>query len=414
MRRGVLPALVTAIAAVGCSGDSEAPVPVEPTITTVDGVRIVENHAPLWGDGEGWRISDEPILTLGVDAGEPQEMLTNPSAVRLGDGRIVVTEWSSSELRYYDASGGHLLTRGGKGEGPGQFRSIRAPVATPRDGVLVYDNGLRRHAEYSPSGEFVDHLRLEEHGVAAFQRAQVIGVFEDGSLIAEARPTRESDYWFEAFDGEIGRRSVGLFHYDATGTAPRFLTDVVRYEATMQLGQHVAFAARGQIAPHAMGFCHSDGRSFRIECFSRDGDLELMVLWQGDVAAVTSPDVDGHITKSMENLGDNPNAELWIRQTAWATNVPVLHDLLVDATGNIWAERHIGLLHTAPLSTTGMDGFKPDGSSWEVFDSEGIWLGRVDLIPGRVPQQIGDDWILTAGEDDAGVAHVWLYELSKQ
>lgn len=43
----------------------------------------------------------------------------------------------------------------------------------------------------------------------------------------------------------------------------------------------------------------------------------------------------------------------------------------------------------------------------------GAGLGRIDLPPGRAPQQIGDDWILLAGEDDAGVAHVWLYNLIK-
>jgi len=70
------------------------------------------------------------------------------------------------------------------------------------------------------------------------------------------------------------------------------------------------------------------------------------------------------------------------------------------------------LLHTDPANL-GSGLFTPDASPWEVFAPDGTWLGHIDLPPGRTVQQIGDDWILLAGDDDDGVAHVWLYRLIK-
>ena len=56
-------------------------------------------------------------------------------ATKLSDGRIVVANGGSDELRIFDRSGTHVGTWGGQGEGPGEFtalgpveRGISAPL----------------------------------------------------------------------------------------------------------------------------------------------------------------------------------------------------------------------------------------------------------------------------------------------
>lgn len=99
MRHGALLFAGVATAALhGCATETSGPAPIEATVTTIDGVRVVENHAPRWAEGAGWRISDEPILTLGVDAGEPYEMFTYPDAVRLDNGTIIVADRGAVSL----------------------------------------------------------------------------------------------------------------------------------------------------------------------------------------------------------------------------------------------------------------------------------------------------------------------------
>ena len=33
------------------------------------GIKIVESSGPAWGPGEAWRLSQEPVLTIGVEEG---------------------------------------------------------------------------------------------------------------------------------------------------------------------------------------------------------------------------------------------------------------------------------------------------------------------------------------------------------
>ena len=73
--------------------------------------------------------------------------------------------------------------------------------------------------------------------------------------------------------------------------------------------------------------------------------------------------------------------------------------------------------HARPLywgSDLNSDPFFPvTDSIWDVVTPEGVWLGAVELIPELTVEQIGDTWVLMSGEDDAGVARVYLYELIK-
>lgn len=82
------------------------------------GVTIVESAAPRWREGEGWRVVPEPAVEIGAVEGEEAYQLHRVAgALRLGDGRIVVANGGTSELRYYGPDGRHRHTAGGEGEG---------------------------------------------------------------------------------------------------------------------------------------------------------------------------------------------------------------------------------------------------------------------------------------------------------
>ena len=86
------------------------------------GIRIVENPSPPEGSRLAWRIGPEPSVTIGGLQGEGPYMLYRAfGASKLPDGRIVVADNDSGELRVFDARGNHLATWAGKGEGPGEI-----------------------------------------------------------------------------------------------------------------------------------------------------------------------------------------------------------------------------------------------------------------------------------------------------
>jgi hypothetical protein len=381
-------------------------------VTTLDGVRVVDNHAPAWGEGEAWRVAPEPSLTLGVDIGEPWEMLTRPRAVRLPDGRIVVADGRSNELHFFDTDGGHLATRGGEGEGPGAFRYLAAMIPAADGALLVQDAQLQRLTLYDRDAAFVDTWRMADHG-EPFRPPAVIGALADGALLATGSDLENLDASLGLPVETIGWYHDGLFRYGPKGDGPRYLGSFERFEVTNREAQTVAFDARGVIAVGTEGFCHATGRAFEIRCYDRDGTLRQRIEWPGEPTPINEEDRERYIEKSRDNVGNYPQGERLIRETIWPEHVPVLHDLRIDEADDIWAERHIGLLHSTPLYYPGGDLFTPDASPWEVFAPDGTWLGHIDLPPGRTVQQIGDDWILLAGDDDDGVAHVWLYDLIK-
>ena len=67
------------------------------------GVTIVKSDSPSWEEGEGWRLGAAPLVDIGVVSGDAAYELFRPlGAIRLGDGRIVVANSGTGDLRYYD------------------------------------------------------------------------------------------------------------------------------------------------------------------------------------------------------------------------------------------------------------------------------------------------------------------------
>ncbi len=113
------------------------------------GVTVVENARPVPGSRLGWRIGETPAVSIGTEEGDPGEMLFDVrDATKLADGRIVVANAGTSELRVFAADGAYLETWGRQGEGPGEFNAY-TPEAVgqwPGDSIVA-DNMFRRRVE---------------------------------------------------------------------------------------------------------------------------------------------------------------------------------------------------------------------------------------------------------------------------
>ncbi len=89
------------------------------------GVRIVENTVGRWQEGDAWTVAPTPLVDIGGVEGDPtQQLFGVGDAHRLPDGRIVVANYGSQELLFYDSDGAYLLTAGGRGGGPGEFQTM--------------------------------------------------------------------------------------------------------------------------------------------------------------------------------------------------------------------------------------------------------------------------------------------------
>jgi len=111
------------------------------------GIVIVENSQPAPDSRLPWEIGAQPSLSIGsVESGGADELFRVTDAIRLGDGRIVVANMGTNELKVFGPDGSHSGTWGRRGEGPGEF-TAHGPTAVahwPGDSVAAAD------APYSP------------------------------------------------------------------------------------------------------------------------------------------------------------------------------------------------------------------------------------------------------------------------
>ena len=89
------------------------------------GVRIVESVSPRWSENSAWWIDEAPLVDL-LESGTGEERFFDRvrDVLRAADGRLIVGDGASSEVRMYDASGRFVRTLSGEGDGPGEFRYL--------------------------------------------------------------------------------------------------------------------------------------------------------------------------------------------------------------------------------------------------------------------------------------------------
>ncbi len=114
------------------------------------------------GEVEVWRLVEPPLVEIGVQEGEePYQLHRAAGSVRLADGRIVVLNAGSRELRFYGPEGTHQRSVGREGEGPGEFRFPTRLRKVSEDTLLVWDQGLQRISLFDTSGVFLGGRLLE-------------------------------------------------------------------------------------------------------------------------------------------------------------------------------------------------------------------------------------------------------------
>ncbi|MDE2980526.1 MAG: hypothetical protein OXU74_04945 [Gemmatimonadota bacterium] len=125
------------LAALACEQGRQS-APSLPTQTRDSaGIRIVENERPPDDSRLGWTIGPEPAVLIGLLEGkEPYMLHWATDATRLRDGRLVVANSGSNELRVFDADGVMLPATSGSRNTSSHVKTAPArygPSSIPMD-----------------------------------------------------------------------------------------------------------------------------------------------------------------------------------------------------------------------------------------------------------------------------------------
>lgn len=116
-----------------------------------------------------WQLADSPAVDIGVAEGDQSEELAGASgSVRLSDGRIVIGNSGTSELRVFDSNGVFLRNIGRKGEGPGEFLGALQLVRLSDTAFAVFDQNNQRLSVFDTAGTLRSESRPMAEGVNDF------------------------------------------------------------------------------------------------------------------------------------------------------------------------------------------------------------------------------------------------------
>jgi hypothetical protein len=130
-----------------------------------------------------WRVADVASITIGGSEGDAGQWLYQVTgALRLANERIVVANAGTLELLFYDRLGDRVSRVGGRGGGPGEFKSLEWISRFGSDSIVALDVLTHRVSYFDADGQFGRSVRLEPSSDIPFPRAA--GFFADGSFLA--------------------------------------------------------------------------------------------------------------------------------------------------------------------------------------------------------------------------------------
>jgi hypothetical protein len=393
---------VSAVLLCACGGGSQRP----PGFSVRDslGITIVENIEPAWQEGEGWRLSEAPIVHIGVVEGDPEyQLFGSRSSLRMDDGSVVVANTGTQEIRWYDSGGQFVRSAGGAGGGPGEFSQLIWIGRLGGDSIIAFDDRRLGISVFDAAGTFCRSLRVGTNG------GLPQGAFPDGSLLIgehidwterptggrirpPARayrlsgegeildtlgvfPSREFEFRFHKRDGRVSSVSM---------TSPPF-------------GRATEFAIGGD------GFFAGSQDDCEIAEYDQHGVLAAVMRWPCDQdRVVTQADIDAYgnfeFARTTSDAGRR-SVEEFLEGLGYPEQLPAFGAVLVDGEGNLWVEEY----------NRDWD----DRRRWTVFDSELRMLGTVDVPPEFILHQVSNDFVLGYGWDELDVEYIRVYELIK-
>jgi len=384
---------------VACSADGGSTTASEFVSVDSAGVRIADNGS--LSDAKPWRPAG-PSLEIGTVAGDPNDQLYRvSSAKRLPDGRILVANAGSREIRLYSVSGDHLLSFGGSGDGPADFRYPSDVAVAPDGSIRVQDRGDLVY--FTMGGELTRRETLDRGALGE----TIEGPFEGGSWVDG------ETYVVPEYDWEAGAspRTPGPPYRPAM----TFISVHMPTQATDTLGefggilQQFRDVGGGRAMPVVPPFSHSstfysgggkfvvgDNAESEFHVYSPDGS-HLIVRWHDEPESITDQEVAAW--KDEQRAASWTDGQLPELERGWAGMAlppykAFYASVMPTSDGAYW------LNETAKDGNARLVRFTPEGR----YDREVILPDFYRVMDG------GADWVLIVARDDLEVEYLRLYE----
>ncbi len=351
-------ALLFACAVMGsCTPNDSRLTTHAPTIDTLPNgaIHVVNTGPTAWADTNGWRLVLE--RTIAPAPGEPGELGEPRDIVVDSRGNILVADYDEGPvIKRFGPDGTFLGQFGRRGSGPGEFQN--AALMITRDTLVIHDSRQARTSTFTADGTFLQtwtSLCCEQRPLLAGDGvAPVPGMIKpDTTSNTQGRLMSGSGAIWYALDGSV--RDTTIFPPQPEqpvwrmGDQNDWSINTIPYTAGI----------RGRFAPDGRYYWGLQG-SYRI-VVTRTGHDTLRIIEGVPPTPATIPEslrVEQIERYHRQDERWRAVAKLEDIPTTW----PMWSSFVVDQSNHLWVL---------------LPGPRGEGEYWDVFDPDGVLLGRV-------------------------------------
>ncbi len=376
------------------------------------GVRIIESTTPQFTGARAWRLSPQPVLSLG--AGLPDaadEIMLSDAPIELSDGRFVISHARTNTVRFYTRAGALQHTVGRRGEGPNEFNGLMRLFSGRGDTVVIHDGGNSRLTWIGPNGTIARMIpfRVKVANIGYSQGGMLVDVphiFPDGRLALTSsaawpglRPPRPMQF----------RDSLLVLHCVPTNCTP---TPIVRTAGMLMFYTNTSFQSLSVAFGDRAKTAFSGGRIFvtqrgqaAIEEYGTDGKLRRITRLLQPRRPITAAFLEARRKTPRPADWDKWSAR---RQAIWNTAMepPDPPPAFFQAFSALFADREGGV-----YALESDDPTQP--KTLAAFSPTGAFLARIPIPDGIMIRSVSRDIVYATRDDDDGFTHLMLYRILK-
>jgi len=403
----ILAVLAAAIVAAACGSEESSWVG---TVTDSAGVAIVVNPAEgMWGAAGGWTVEEE--LRIGALEGNPDYQFGQVGWIAVdSESRIFVLDMQAQQIKVFGADGQYERTMATRGGGPGELQGAMFVLMGPGDTLLVPDNANQRVNRYAPDGTSLGSFRMSfEDGIPMMFRATQSGTIakQVRPLSLPGQPAVENPMdaiVTLAADGTVVDTLMSFESgetFKFSGAAPEF--NIYSPEPVWDLNE-------------AGNLLFAINDDYRINVYASGGELMQIVTKPFTRKPVSDRDKDammGFIERAWKDAGVPAQMIDQLRSAIhFGESFPAFASVVAGPEGSIWVQ-HVKV--ASELSEDEYESFNPiedtGAADWDIFDSDGRFLGVLTMPSRFTPRVIRDDLIYGVWRDELDVQYVMKLKL---
>ncbi len=308
-----------------------------------DGVEVVLNHT------EPYKVKGEPVtLTIeeefSIDTEKEKMLDIGLTGIETFDtdseGNIYVIQWQAREnfIFKFDKEGNYLVSFCKKGQGPGEIEYGGNVLVNPKGEIIAKDPSKRKFALYDRKGNFLNETQMK--------KVNRMLPLENGKYFV---------FWIEDTP-ELRKRWVGVSNSEFENIKELDFfqfPNPINVKSPVNRDRLVYAVSKDRI------YIGNSERGYEIQVYDLDGNLMQKIRKEYEPVEV----LEDYKKSYFERF---PEGYPLLDKLYFAKNWPAFRNVFTDDEGRLFVLTH-------------EEGINPGEYMYDIFNSEGVFVGRMSL-----------------------------------